>query len=51
MDSLDNVLKFNLGWLVKGETGYDYKILAISDSRDELREFRLAILKKIEETG
>jgi hypothetical protein len=49
IDSLDNVLRFNIGWFAKGEVGNDYKILAISDSRDELREFKKSLLKQLEE--
>jgi hypothetical protein len=48
VDSLENVFRFNLGWFVKGEVGNDYKILVISDSRDELRDFKKVIRKQIE---
>lgn len=48
IDSLENALRVNLGWFTKGEVGNDYKILAISESRDELRDFKKVILKQIE---
>jgi hypothetical protein len=48
IDSLDVALKYNIGWLAKGESGNDYRILAISDSRDQLREFKNSLRKQIE---
>jgi hypothetical protein len=48
IDSLDAALKYNIGWLAKGEPGKDYRILAISESRDQLREFRDSLRKQIE---
>ena len=44
---LEVALKYNLGWLAKGEPGDDYRILAISDSRDQLRNFKKSLAKGI----
>lgn len=48
IDSLDAALKYNIGWLAKGEPGNDYRILAISESREQLREFKGSLRKQIE---
>jgi hypothetical protein len=47
IDDLEVALKYNIGWLAKGEPGDDYRILAISDSRDQLRDFKKSLTKKI----
>jgi hypothetical protein len=47
IDDLEVSLKYNLGWLAKGEPGDDYRILAISDSRDQLRDFKKSFVKGI----
>jgi hypothetical protein len=44
---LEAALKYNLGWLAKGEPGDDYRILAISDSRGQLRDFKKSLVKGI----
>jgi hypothetical protein len=44
---LEVALKYNLGWWAKGKPGDDYRILAISDSRDQLRDFKKALAKGI----
>jgi hypothetical protein len=47
IDDLEVVLKYNLGWWAKGEPGDDYRIMAISDSRDQLRDFKKSLAKGI----
>ena len=46
IDNLETVLTYNLGWFAKGVAGDDYRILAISASRDQLREFKKSIVKQ-----
>ncbi len=52
INDLEVTLKYNIGWWAKGDPGDNYRILAISNSRDELRGFknslaRQAILKEV----
>lgn len=47
IDDLEVALKYNIGWLAKGEPGDDYRILAISDSRDQLRDFKKSLAEQI----
>ncbi len=51
IEDLDEVLKYNIGWFARDEAGNDFKILAISESRDQLREFRKSLVKQKEEMG
>lgn len=46
IDNLEVALKYNTGWFAKGEVGDDYRILAISESRSQLREFKKSLLKR-----
>ncbi len=46
IENLEVILKYNIGWFAKGEPGDDYGILAISESRDQLREFKKSLLKQ-----
>jgi RecA-family ATPase len=45
---LETTLKYNIGSFAKGEDGDDYRILAISESREQLREFRKSLDKQKE---
>jgi hypothetical protein len=49
INSLDESFRYNLGWFARGEPGNDYKMLAISSSRDQLREFRKLLDKQKKE--
>lgn len=49
IDGLEKALAYNIGSFAKGEAGNDYKILAISESRDQLREFKKSLVKHKEE--
>jgi hypothetical protein len=51
INSLEGILKYNIGLFAKGETGNDYRILAISESRDQLREFKKSLVKQRKEIG
>jgi hypothetical protein len=51
VDSLELVLNYNNGWFAKGEAGDDYRILAISESREQLSEFKEALVKQKEKIG
>jgi hypothetical protein len=51
IDSLEVVLKHNIGEFAKGEVGNDYMILAISESRDQLREYKKSLIKQKEKLG
>jgi hypothetical protein len=51
INSLEEVLRYSIGWFAKGEAGNDYRILAISESRDQLREFQKMLIKQREEIG
>ncbi|HLO29653.1 MAG TPA: hypothetical protein VK249_10990 [Anaerolineales bacterium] len=51
IDDLEVVLKQNIGWFAKGEAGNDYRILAISESRDQLREYKKSLVKQKEAMG
>ena len=46
IEDLEVALKYNIGWLAKVEPGEDYRILAISDSRDQLRDFKKSLAKQ-----
>jgi hypothetical protein len=46
INDLEVALKYNIGWFAKGEPGDDYRILAISDSRDQLRDFKKSLEKR-----
>ena len=46
IEDLEVALKYNIGWLAKGEPGNDYRIMAISDSRDQLRDFKKSLAKR-----
>ena len=45
IEDLEVALIHNIGWLAKGERGDDFRIMAISDSRDELRDFKRSLTK------
>lgn len=45
IEDLEVVLERNTGWFAKDEAGSDYKILAISGSRDQLRAYRKSLAK------
>ena len=47
INDLEAALKYHIGWLAKGEPGDDYRILAVSDSRDQLRGFKKSLAKQI----
>ncbi len=49
IDDLEVALKYNLGWWAKGEPGDDYRIMAISDSRDRLRDFKKSLANQIKQ--
>lgn len=49
IDSLEKALTYNIGSFAKDEAGNDYKILAISESRDQLREFKRSLVKQRKE--
>ena len=49
INDLEIALKYNIGWLAKGEPRDDYRILAISDSRDQLRDFRKSLVKQTDQ--
>jgi len=51
IDDLEMVLRHNLGCFAKGDLGNDYKILAISESREELRAFGKPLVKQKERMG
>lgn len=51
INSLEVTLKYNIGSFAKGKAGNDYRILAISESRDQLREFKKSLVKQREEMG
>lgn len=51
INDLEVVLKRNLGLFAKDEVGKDYRILAVSESTDELREFRKSLVKHKEAMG
>ena len=46
INSLDESLGYNIGWFAKGEAGNDYKMFAISESRDQLREYSKTLAKQ-----
>jgi hypothetical protein len=46
IEDLEVALKYNVGWFAKGAPGDDYRILAISDSRDQLRDFKKSLVKQ-----
>ena len=45
IEDLEVVLKHNLGSFAKGEVGTGYVILAIAESRRQLREFSKSLVK------
>ena len=49
INDLEIALKYNIGWFAKGEPRDDYRILAISDSRDQLRDFRKSLVKQTDQ--
>jgi len=49
VDTLDNVLRHNMRWFLKGKAGNEYKILAIADTLQELDEFKKALLRAAEQ--
>ena len=49
IEDLEVALKYNIGWLAKGEPGDDYRIMAISDSRDRLRDFKKSLANQIKQ--
>jgi hypothetical protein len=51
VESLEEALRYNIGWFAKGEGGSDYRILTISGSKDQLREFKKSLIKQKEEMG
>jgi hypothetical protein len=46
--NLEEALQYNIGWWAKGEAGNDHKILAISASRQQLREYRKSLVAQKE---
>lgn len=46
IEDLDVVLKRNLGWWAQGKAENGYIIVAIADSREELRDFSKSLVKR-----
>ena len=46
IEDLEVALKYNIGWFAKGEPGNDYRILAMSDSRSSLRDFKNSLAEQ-----
>jgi RPA family protein len=46
IDTLERTLKRNMRWFLKGPKGNDYKILAVSKNKDELREIEKMLLEQ-----
>jgi len=51
IDCLEVILKYNIGTFAKGEVGNDFRILAVSESRDQLWEFKKSLVKQKEKIG
>jgi len=48
INNLEETLAYNIGWFAKGEDKNDYRILAISKSREQLREFKKSLVEQKE---
>jgi hypothetical protein len=51
IEDLEMVLRCNIAWFARGEVGKDYGILAISESREQLRGFWKSLVKQKETIG